>query len=521
MWTNLRARGTLSAIKSPLRNACSRRISLYPCCSCGDANSRRTIGDRKTDLPNRGVSSWYGLKWPIVGTRKNTPIILQRTFSSIDDSAVGDQDAKATVGEVESARENMVLKEHNDNGNQDIKVSPELYRLPIHDPTPETRADEFHRLPMKCHSCGAYMQTEKNDYPGFIDPKKLPSLIQNSFEEFVCSNCHSLKNKNKKLLTSVNKDSILRQFQHLPTTLALVLYIVDVTDLHGSVFPNLLEMIGKRKRIIIVGNKVDMLATDDGPRKQEMNIMKILKQHSIPDEPEIANIKDVCLVSGKTGYGIEKLIVLINKHRDVNMDLYLVGSSNVGKSAIYNMLQNLVCISKDATLPAQALSHYLPGTTLGLMRHPFAFWRMRKVRQMLLEKPIEVLETVDPLQNWYICAMFLFPQEKCFCMTMMLKQCIRKCCHSQDNTIISQCVYKTRLLLGEQLHHLVISVRVIREEKFIIKTRKSVGVQKTLGKHSCMCCLCSDGILTCIAATVFCYLLRQRYFVSIFLFGML
>eukprot|EP00794_Sanderia_malayensis_P005455 gene5455-6137_t len=275
--------------------------------------------------------------------------------------------------------------------------SVEYLKLPIRDPTTDIPANEFHRLPMKCHSCGAFIQTEKEDYPGFIYPKKLVSLLKSPFEQFICSNCFSLHYKSQKLVKSINKDGIMRQLQHLPYTRALVLYVVDVTDISGTVFPNLLEVIGLKKRIVIVGNKVDMLAADDKPRKQEAHITSVLKKHCISEGLQNANIKDICLVSGRTGYGIEKLVVLINKYRDLNMDLYIVGSSNVGKSAIFNMLQNLSCISKDGAIPTQAITHYLPGCSFGLVRHPIAFWRMRKVRNMLLEKPPE--ETFEPAET--------------------------------------------------------------------------------------------------------------------------
>ena len=269
----------------------------------------------------------------------------------------------------------------------DANVTP---NLPVFHPPLNINANQFDKLPLKCLSCGAFMQTENPQLKGYILPKKLPSLINNLFEEIICSNCFSLQNKSRALTLGIDKDNVLWQLNHLPKQRALVLYVLDVMDITGSVCPGLMQLIGENKSVIVVGNKADMLATDDKPRKQEENILGILKRHCINEGLDRKSVKEVCLVSGATGHGIEKLVVLINRHREVYMDLYVVGSTNVGKSTIFNMLQNLSAISKDSRIPTQAIAHYTPGSTFGLVRHPIAYWRMKKVRAMLLQKPTEV-----------------------------------------------------------------------------------------------------------------------------------
>jgi ribosome biogenesis GTPase A len=42
------------------------------------------------------------------------------------------------------------------------------------------------------------------------------------------------------------------------------LLVVDLLDFPGSVWPNILDLLGKKKRIILVGNKVDLLMPDHG-----------------------------------------------------------------------------------------------------------------------------------------------------------------------------------------------------------------------------------------------------------------
>jgi hypothetical protein len=46
---------------------------------------------------------------------------------------------------------------------------------------------------------------------------------------------------------------------------------VDLLDFPGSVWPNILELLGKKKRIILVGNKLDLLMPDQGRYIKHIN----------------------------------------------------------------------------------------------------------------------------------------------------------------------------------------------------------------------------------------------------------
>ena len=266
--------------------------------------------------------------------------------------------------------------------------------LPIYNPADSESAESFIKLPLKCRGCGAFMQTQDPTVKGYILPKKFPSLVRrDSMEDLVCSNCFSLRYANRALTLGIDKGNVLWQLQPLKNSRALILYVVDIMDINGSLMPEIMPLIGENKAILIVGNKLDMLALDDTdkPRRQENHVAGVLRKCCVDEGLDEQLIKDVCLVSGVSGYGFEKLIVLINKYRDIDMNLYIMGSTNVGKSTVFNMLQNLTAISKDADIPTQAIVHRIPGSTNGLVRYPLAYWRMKKVRKMLLQKPIEVI----------------------------------------------------------------------------------------------------------------------------------
>ena len=60
-------------------------------------------------------------------------------------------------------------------------------------------------------------------------------------------------------------------------------------------------------------------------------------------------LRDVRLISAKTGYGVEELISALQRSWRYRGDVYLVGSTNAGKSTLFNtLLESDYCIAKGA-----------------------------------------------------------------------------------------------------------------------------------------------------------------------------
>ena len=64
---------------------------------------------------------------------------------------------------------------------------------------------------------------------------------------------------NVALKMNINPEDYPKAISHLKDKKAIVVLIVDLTDFPGSVWPNILDLIGSDKRVILVGNKVDLL----------------------------------------------------------------------------------------------------------------------------------------------------------------------------------------------------------------------------------------------------------------------
>ena len=131
-----------------------------------------------------------------------------------------------------------------------------------------------------------------------------------------CQRCTLIKEYNVALKMNINPEDYPKAIAHLKDKKAIVVLIVDLTDFPGSVWPNILDLIGSDKRVILVGNKVDLLPQDSqGYLKRIQNSMvktfMAKCQESLDRKPIVL---DSILVSARTGFNIEYLITKIFRH---------------------------------------------------------------------------------------------------------------------------------------------------------------------------------------------------------------
>jgi len=262
----------------------------------------------------------------------------------------------------------------------------------------EAFTDVYEQPSPKCPGCGATFQSDDPGKGGYILPSKNPTTGEKGPENhlnaltLVCQKCFSLKHYNKPFPITVTSSEIMEYLSQIQRRKGLILYVVDMMDLPGSVFPNLLETVGEAKRIIIIGNKVDMFPVEGNrTSKQEKHLKEMLfttcKAHGL----EGANIKSMCLVSAKTGFGITQLASKIMEHWDHKGDIYLIGCSNSGKTSLFNLLLDLLSVHKKADLLQRATVSLWPGTTQRMLRFPIGHWMLQKLclrmKQGVIEKP--------------------------------------------------------------------------------------------------------------------------------------
>ena len=82
--------------------------------------------------------------------------------------------------------------------------------------------------------------------------------------------------------------------------------VLDLTDLDNSMIPELSQAMGDQWKLLVVGNKADMIprADDDYLKCLKRGVSRVLQKNGIQHK----QIKYLCITSAKTLYGVEDLV---------------------------------------------------------------------------------------------------------------------------------------------------------------------------------------------------------------------
>ena len=202
-----------------------------------------------------------------------------------------------------------------------------------------------------CNGCGAKIQSQDNNKPGYISEEL---LLKKDDENLICQRCFRIKNYSETFPYEVTSQEFLEVVNKIKDEDALIVKIVDIFDFSGSFVPAMKTIIDK-KDFILVGNKVDLLP-------KNVKEKKILSWLKVMLRSQGFDVLDSVLVSAKYGDNFDELMHLIYKYKG-NRNVYILGSSNVGKSKIINqILRRYLGAASD--IVTESLS---PHTTLGLI----------------------------------------------------------------------------------------------------------------------------------------------------------
>ncbi|XP_069697754.1 nitric oxide-associated protein 1 [Periplaneta americana] len=204
----------------------------------------------------------------------------------------------------------------------------------------------------------------------------------------VCQRCHFMRFYDTALNVIVSPDDYPKLMAHLKHKVALILLLVDLLDFPCSIWPGIMDIIGHKQPIVIVANKVDLLPPDS--RGFLHRIQKCLAENLTSSGIPTKNIKHIALISAKTGYGVEELITKLHNIWGYKGDVYLLGSTNVGKSTLFNaLLQSDYCKVKAVDLIQRATTSPWPGTTINLLKFPI----LRPSGWQLYERTKRIIST--------------------------------------------------------------------------------------------------------------------------------
>ncbi|XP_041845959.1 nitric oxide-associated protein 1 isoform X2 [Melanotaenia boesemani] len=220
-----------------------------------------------------------------------------------------------------------------------------------------------------CSGCGAVLHCTDTAVPGYLPNEKFKMLQrEGQLGGATCQRCHLLTHHHKALNLQLSRDQYREVVRQIRPHKALVLFVVDLLDLPDSIVPDLPDLVGTNKHIVVLGNKVDLLP-GDSPNYLH-RIKRQLSQYC-QDAGFGSQVTQVHLISAKTGYGIEMLISSLQRSWKYKGDVYLVGSANAGKSTLFNtLLESDYCKSRAADIIQKATISPWPGTTLNLLKFP-------------------------------------------------------------------------------------------------------------------------------------------------------
>ncbi|XP_043225455.1 nitric oxide-associated protein 1-like [Amphibalanus amphitrite] len=236
-----------------------------------------------------------------------------------------------------------------------------------------------------CGGCGAHLHCQEPAWPGYLPAEVLRAAPERELRDLVCQRCYFLRFHQTAVNVTVPAADYSLLMRRMGDWPALLVLVVDLLDFPCSVWSGIGQLVGRSRPVIIVGNKVDLLPQDsDGYLARVTASLSAALERCGVDR---LNVKHTCLVSARTGYGIEELVTVIQTHWAAQGDVYLMGCTNVGKSTLFNaLLQSDLCKSTAHDLIRRATTSRWPGTTLNLLKFPMMRpqeFHLQKRRQRL------------------------------------------------------------------------------------------------------------------------------------------
>ncbi|KAG7156938.1 Nitric oxide-associated protein 1-like [Homarus americanus] len=155
-----------------------------------------------------------------------------------------------------------------------------------------------------CGGCGAQLHCQDSALPELFE-----GLDRGELRSVLCQRCYFLKYYKMALNVRVSPEVYPEMLKPIKDQKALVMVVVDLLDMPCSIWPKLMDIIGTRRPVVVVGNKVDLLPADG--KNHLHRVKKSLVAAVEKTDLGRANIRHIALVSAHTGFGIESLITKI------------------------------------------------------------------------------------------------------------------------------------------------------------------------------------------------------------------
>jgi ribosome biogenesis GTPase A len=273
------------------------------------------------------------------------------------------------------------LQEADSNGSGYIERKPERKSQPSKPSGPSVLSDEDYQQHLDT------LDPELKELLGIKEEaNERKDDVPKTTSRQLCSRCHSLIH-HKTSTTSDTQKFLRSALQYTSLSFlktknnALIVSIIDIGDIPFSIEPLIAELNSNpTHRVLLVANKIDILPKD--ALKHQQRIKDWIVQQAKRSGLNTASILDVALVSAIKGWGIKSLLRSIESYRNSTDDVYVLGCTNVGKSAVVNAFlkqgaakkEDVSDYAKQHTARVrreyQVTSSHVPGTTIGSIKIP-------------------------------------------------------------------------------------------------------------------------------------------------------
>ncbi len=179
----------------------------------------------------------------------------------------------------------------------------------------------------RCYHCGAILQVEDKQAPGYIDASTIESNKPDAL--LYCNKCYNeIKMIGGSQLENSVDDDIITILKDAVATDAFIIWVVDLFSFNGTLNPNIVKQI-KGLKLTVVGTKRDLFSSNIS----DESFARFLKERfkAVGLKPYNVVIFDNNTLNG------EEIIKKMNEARQGH-DVYMLGDFASGKTSIINRM---------------------------------------------------------------------------------------------------------------------------------------------------------------------------------------
>ena len=210
---------------------------------------------------------------------------------------------------------------------------------------------------IRCHNCGAILQSDHKNQPGFISKAivengvpKIPYCNQ-CYEKMLALNTSNLEHETDKDIIKILNDAV--------ATDSLIVWMVDLFAFNGTLNPDVVKKV-KKLNVVVIGSKRDLFSSG----VTDSMLIRYLDERF--SEVGI-NPVSIRLIGSEDKIDIKDVLKDLKEQRKYR-DIYLIGEVNSGKTTLINkFLKNYENKTK-----WQIKTELYPGTNSDVLEIPLS-----------------------------------------------------------------------------------------------------------------------------------------------------